>query len=73
MAFGGNRMAFFPQLAAAPDPLADAATPTNYVLPPAGHPVVFSNTLGFYPSLGGQAGGSRGGLSGLGNRGPIRR
>jgi hypothetical protein len=63
---GGNRMLFFPQLAAAPDPIGDTVTSPGSVLPPAGHPVVFSNTMGFFPSPFGQAGGSRAGLSGLG-------
>jgi hypothetical protein len=68
IAGGGNRTLFFPQLATAPDPL--AADPTfgqpGNVLPPAGHQVVFSNTMGFFPSPFGQAGGARPGLSGLG-------
>jgi hypothetical protein len=63
---GGNRTLFFPQLAAAPDPLGDAVTSPGSVLPPAGHGVVFSNTMGFFPSPFGQAGGSRAGLSGVG-------
>jgi len=69
VAGGGNRMLYFPQLASAPDPLS-AGTPgqpaQGDVLPPAGHPVVFGNTMGFFPSAGGQAGGARAGLSGLG-------
>jgi hypothetical protein len=65
---GGNRMLFFPQLAASPDPTADPSGPPSAgsVLPPAGHQVVFGNTMGFFPSPMGQAGGSRAGLSGLG-------
>jgi hypothetical protein len=66
MAWGGNRMMFFPQLAIAPDPLSDTTGQPASVLPPAGHPVVFSNTMGFFPSPYGQAGGSRPGLAGLG-------
>src|SRR6478672_12377721 len=67
MAWGGNRMMFFPQLAMAPDPTAGEPEPgSGTVLRPAGHPVVFSNTMGFFPSPFGQAGGSRAGLSGLG-------
>jgi hypothetical protein len=67
VAAGGNRMMFFPQLAMAPDPL--SAPPSGQpgdVLPPAGHPVVFNNTMGFFPGPLGQAGGSRPGLAGLG-------
>jgi hypothetical protein len=71
IAFGGNRMAFFPQLAAAPDPLAVQGS-GGRVLPPAGHPVVFNNTMGFFPSAFGQAGMGRTGLSGLGNTTPRR-
>ena len=67
LAGGGNRMMFFPQLAAAPDPTAEPEQPgSGTVLPPAGHAVVFGNTMGFFPSAFGQAGGSRPGLSGLG-------
>jgi hypothetical protein len=69
MATGGYRPMFFPQLANAPEPFAQAGvTSPNSVLPPAGHPVVFSNTLGFFPSPFGQAGG-RSGLAGLGGVG----
>lgn len=69
MAWGGNRMMFFPQLAMAPDPTEEQIDPkSRSVLPPAGHPVVFNNTMGFFPSPFGQAGMSRGGLSGLGAR-----
>ena len=66
LAPGGNRAAFFPQLATGPDPLAPAelAAVNGTVLPPAGHPVVFGNTMGYFPgSLGG---GMRPGLSGIG-------
>jgi hypothetical protein len=64
---GGNRPLFFPQLAAAPDPLeGNGATGQPGVLPPAGHPVTFNNTMGFFPQPGGQAGGSRTGLAGIG-------
>jgi hypothetical protein len=69
MAWGGNRMMFFPQLAMAPDPTEEQIDPkSRSVLPPAGHPVVFNNTMGFFPSPFGQAGMSRAGLSGLGAR-----
>ena len=73
---GGNRMLFFPQLAAAPEPLGAGGpgTEPETVLPPAGHPVVFGNTLGFFPSPFGQAGGSRPGLGGLGTtRAPTKK
>ncbi len=70
MAFGGNRTQFFPQLASAPDPLTvpGPGAPGD-VLPPAGHTIVYGNTMGFFPSPLGQAGGSRAGLAGLGARG----
>ncbi len=48
-AMGGNRAPFFPQLAAAPDPLTLPDASDGYTLPPAGHPVVFNNTLGYFP------------------------
>lgn len=63
---GGNRPLFFPQLAAAPDPLDGIGAGQPGVLPPAGHPVTFNNTMGFFPAPGGQAGGSRTGLAGIG-------
>jgi hypothetical protein len=72
VASGGNRMLFFPQLASAPDPTAAPVTSAGSVLPPAGHPVVFNNTMGFFPSPFGQAGGSRAGLAGLGAAGRRR-
>lgn len=64
LAGGGNRPLFFPQFAAAGDPTSATG---EYVLPPAGHPVVFENTMGYFPSPFGQAGGARSGLAGLGN------
>jgi hypothetical protein len=74
-AVGGNRQLFFPRLASAPDPLqpVDPTEPRQPgkgdVLPPAGHPVLFNNTLGYFPSPYGQrGGGSRPGLSGVGAR-----
>lgn len=74
VASGGNRMIFFPQLASAPDPLmAGMADQPPSVLPPAGHPVVYGNTMGFFPSPYGQAGGARPGLSGLGSMSGRRR
>ncbi len=72
IAGGGNRTPFFPQLAVAPDPTGTAGD-AGSVLPPAGHPVVFGNTLGFFPAPGIQAGGSRSALSGLGAVPAARR
>ena len=69
MAPGGNRMIFFPQLQSAPDPLQSNVTSEGSVLGPAGHPVVFNNTLGYFPSPYGQAGGARPGLGGFGGAG----
>jgi hypothetical protein len=68
VAAGGNRMIFFPQLANAPDPFGGngGITSQGSVLPPAGHMAVFQNTLGYFPSPFGQAGGNRPGLAGLG-------
>src|SRR5262245_25421808 len=53
-AAGANRPLFFPQLAGAPDPLEEAtagpgAGLPGAALPPAGHPVVFNNTGGYFP------------------------
>jgi hypothetical protein len=74
MAFGGNRMQFFPQLASAPDPLNTELSGAGDVLPPAGHTIVFNNTNGFFPSSGGQAGGARPGLAGVGaTRAPVKK
>jgi len=67
MAMGGSRTMFFPQLASAPEPFSLGSTSTNSVLPPAGHPVVFNNTMGYYPSPFGQGGG-KSGLAGLGGQ-----
>jgi hypothetical protein len=71
---GGNRPLFFPQLANAPDPLQsyDAQAQPGDVLPPAGHPVVFNNTLGYFPSPFGARGTGatqRTGLSNVGTSG----
>ena len=65
-AAGGNRQPFFPQLAAAPDPLQPPEAGPGAVLPPAGHPVVFNNTMGYFPSPYGTRGGPRPGLAGVG-------
>ncbi len=64
-ASGGNRPLFFPQVANAPDPFAPREVGSGSVLPPAGHPVTFNNTGGYFPSSGAR-GGSRPGLAGLG-------
>lgn len=69
---GAPRMPFFPQLANAPDP-ANVLREVGVgdVLPPAGHPVYFNNTFGFFP---GSGRGFSPGLSGIGNsRPPARR
>ncbi|GIW84813.1 MAG: hypothetical protein WHU94_01140 [Thermogemmata sp.] len=63
---GGPRPLFFPQLAAAPDPLSERVADGDRILPPAGHPVVFNNTLGFFPTPLAPAGGARPALAGLG-------
>ncbi len=81
VAGGGNRPAFFPQLAAAPDPFENplsgtgalSGTENGAVLPPAGHPVVFGNTLGFFPGSPGGGRNVRPGLSGIGNTRPAGR
>lgn len=71
---GGNRPLFFPQLASAPDPFGTFNPGAGDVLPPAGHGAVFNNTMGFFPGAGGQAGGARSGLGGLGaTRAPGRK
>lgn len=68
LAPGGNRGAFFPQLAAAPDPLSLPEATDGYTLPSAGHPTVFNNTLGYFPGgMGGGRGVNRSGLSGVSN------
>lgn len=71
-ASGAQRALFFPQLTRPSDPEAREAG-EGTVLPPAGHPVVFNNTLGYYPSPFGTRGGMRPGLSGLGARPPQQR
>lgn len=71
IAMGGNRSTFFPQLAAGPDPFNPEDPETGQganVLPPAGHPVVFGNTLGYFPGSYGTGGRNRPGLAGSGNR-----
>lgn len=74
-ASGGNRQLFFPQLAGAPDPLQPREAGPGDVLPPAGHPVVFNNTMGYFPSPFGNRGGGgmRPGLAGVGTTRPPGR
>lgn len=74
-AAGGNRQAFFPQLANAPDPLQPREVGVGDVLPPAGHQVVFNNTMGYFPGAGrgGGGGGMRSGLTGVGTTRPQPR
>jgi len=48
------------------DPLQPPEAGPGAVLPPAGHPVVFNNTLGYFPSPYGTRGGPRPGLAGVG-------
>ncbi|MBP3960637.1 hypothetical protein J8F10_35890 [Gemmata sp. G18] len=67
---GGNRTLFFPQLANAADPLQPYEVGPGSVLPPAGHAVVFGNTLGYFPSPFGNRGGTRSGLAGVGTSRP---
>lgn len=76
---GANRPLFFPQLASAPDP-AQPVDPTQPrqpgkgdVLPPAGHPTFFNNTMGYFPVPGGSRGGQRPGLAGVGTTRPPGR
>lgn len=63
---GGPRPLFFPQLTVAPDPLGERVADGDRILPPAGHPVVFNNTLGFFPTPMAPAGGARAALAGFG-------
>lgn len=68
LAAGGQRGLFFPQLATGGDPGADPNSPqaaTSGVLPPAGHPTAFGNTMGYFPGSTNQPG-RRPGLSGIG-------
>ncbi len=69
-AAGGNRQLFFPQLANAPDPFGARELGVGDVLPPAGHPVVFNNTMGYFPSAFNRGGGMRPGLAGVGTSRP---
>lgn len=67
LAMGGGRGLFFPQLAQVQEVDLPGAG-EGYVLPPAGHPVVYNNTLGYFPTPFGQrgAGMMRSGLAGAG-------
>lgn len=70
LAQGASRGPYFPQFAAGADPGADPTAPraNGAVLPPAGHPVVFGNTLGYFPGSASQPG-RRPGLTGVGATG----
>lgn len=72
MAFGGMRMPF-PFQITEEEPLPAGEKPEGYVLPSAGHPVMFNNTMGYYPfpgmnryGRGGYGGGMGGGYGGGG-------
>jgi hypothetical protein len=67
---GGNRTLFFPQLASSPDPVQPREVGPGDVLPPAGHPAVFNNTMGYFPSSQMNRGGMRPGLAGVGTTRP---
>ena len=71
---GAQRAPYFPMQQAMPqDPLALPSPTAGYVLPPAGHPVLFNNTMGYYPSPLGARPQSAGSLSGAGTRSGVRR
>jgi hypothetical protein len=62
---GAQRVLSFPQ--SNPDDPLELPTPgEGYKLPPAGHPVLFNNTMGYFPSAGGQRQPARSGLTGAG-------
>jgi hypothetical protein len=68
---GGNRPPFFPQAATSQDPTLPSEVGEGDVLPPAGHPVVYNNTMGYFPSpFGNRGGGMRPGLAGAGGPRP---
>lgn len=69
LAQGGARGPLFPQFAQSPDPVELPGPGEGYVLPPAGHPVVFNNTLGYFPSPFGGRGAPRAGQGGPGGAG----
>ncbi|HEX4609405.1 MAG TPA: hypothetical protein VH092_14505 [Urbifossiella sp.] len=67
LAAGGNRPTSFPFQYTQDDPLILPEPGEGYVLPPAGHPVVFNNTLGYFPySFGNNRGRGNGGQGGFG-------
>jgi hypothetical protein len=71
LAPGGMRAPFMPQLASTPDSVELPDRSEGYTVPPAGHPVVFNNTLGYYPFSGmgmmgrGRSGFGMGGQQGM--------
>src|SRR6185312_10105904 len=81
MAFGGMRMPF-PFQITEEEPLPAGEKPEGYVLPAAGHPVMFNNTMGYYPFPGmnrygrgmgggyGMGGGMMRGMQGMGMNRP---
>jgi hypothetical protein len=70
LALGGARPPFFPQVTQTPDPVDLPGPGEGYALPPAGHPIVYNNTLGYYPVPFGMRGsGLRPGLMGAGGGG----
>jgi hypothetical protein len=70
MAFGGNRGPF-PFQYTPEEQLPQGEPAEGYVLPPAGHPVMFGNTMGYYPSpFGYGRGGMRSGMQGMGGNRP---
>lgn len=79
LAMGGNRGLFFPQLVSGSDvfDLPEADPNSSTALPPAGHPVFFNNTMGYFPStIGNRGGNQRPGQTGGGgsnSRGSSRR
>lgn len=68
MSMGGFRGQFFPQYSTGPDQidLPEADPTSNTALPPAGHPVFYNNTMGYFPMPFGNRG-MQG--MGMGNRG----
>jgi hypothetical protein len=58
---GGTRQSF-PVQYSDPDAVVLPEPGQGYVLPPAGHPVVFNNTLGYFPGSSGGRGGMRPGI-----------
>src|SRR5438477_9531075 len=75
MAPGGSRPPYFPVQYGEPDSIELPAPDRErgYVLPPAGHPVVYNNTLGYFPGGPGMRGAPRPGLAGPGGTGGGNR